>query len=611
VTTHSDSVRFSRALRSAILWPVCVIFFFAFLMLLMIFMLMKVVKFSEHSYSIIAQTHACEELVVDTQDGVRGDLLAPSPGFPATLAHQRAEVDDAFDELGRLVRNDPDQTVRMEGLIQTKNLWFDRIKASTDQRSRGNGNAADLMKVGDGLMENLRAGLQTFTKVQENLHDQRIATVQTTKAALGFAGGALVLILACTVGLLVRRQFIGLAVDYRSALGTIEQRHAALVRSEAELEEQKEWFRVTLSSIGDGVIVTNQEGRIVFLNHEAERMTGWTSVEALLKPLATVFRLVDEHTRARVEDPVERIFREKRATSSPGEAVLISRTGDEFPVENSMAPIKDSTEKVLGVVVTFHNATDTRLAQNALKIHSGELEKRVAERTAALQQTVSELESFSYTVSHDLRSPLRAMQGFSQAVLEDYGDKLDDQARNYLGRIKNASERLDRLIQDLLSYTRIARMDAPLVPLDMDKIARDIIEIYPNLHSPEAQVRIEGTLPRVLGQEASLTQVISNLLGNAVKFVRSGATPEVRIWSEDLGPQVRLWIEDNGIGISPENFDRIFSMFIQVDESHLYGGTGVGLAIVKKAVESMQGRVGVESSGKGGASFWVELNKAS
>jgi PAS domain S-box-containing protein len=446
--------------------------------------------------------------------------------------------------------------------------------------------------------------------VEESLHDERLQNVDHTKHVLAWTSGVLAIILAITVSQLVRRQFVGLALEYESALKTIEQRHAALARSEADLEQQKEWFRVTLSSIGDGVIVTDREGRVVFMNHESERLTGWNSVEALLKPLAQVFHLINETTREKLEDPAKSVFRERRIVGVANSSVLVARNGDEYPIEDSAAPISDSAGNVLGVVVVFHNAAEIRQAQAELRVHSEELERRVRERTTALQRTVSELEAFSYTVSHDLRSPLRAMQGFAQAVLEDYGDKVDEQGRKYLGRIKNAAERLDRLIQDLLSYTRVAREDAPLVPLDADKILRDIIENYPNLHAPAAEVEVLGVIPRVLGREASLTQVLSNLLGNAAKFVPEGTVPHIRAWGEEIKDRVRIWIEDNGIGIGSQDHERIFQMFVQVNGSQLYGGTGVGLAIVKKAVESMHGTVGLESVEDGGTRFWVELGKA-
>jgi PAS domain S-box-containing protein len=611
MTIDSDSSRFSRALKAAILWPVGVIFFSAFLLVLMIFMLLEVVKWSEHSYEVLAAAQSCEQLVLNVQNEVRGYALAGDRTVPAVLAQEQAQTDIAFEKLKFLVRDNRDQVIRMQDLIAAKNLWFDHAKGAIDFVAHGTAIPADWVKMGTDMMDDIRAKFKAFDQVEEQLHRQRIHNVQRTKRAIGLAGGGLVLILAFTVGQLVRRQFVGLATEYRTALHTIEQRHAALTRSEADLEAQKEWFRVTLTSIGDAVIVTDPDGRVVFMNHECERLTGWHSVEALLKPLSTVFRIVNEETRQKVEDPVVRVFREKVVVGLANHTLLISREGREWPIEDSAAPIFDSKGAILGVVLVFHDASESRRSQNALKIHSEELEKRISERTVALQQTVSDLEAFSYTISHDLRSPLRAMQGFAQAVLEDYGDKLDEQGKNYLGRIKNAAERLDRLIQDLLSYTRISRQDAPVISLDADAILRDIIQYYPNLHPPAAEVEIDGKLPRIMGQEAALTQVLSNLLGNGAKFVPAGTVPHLRVWSEDLGKHVRIWIQDNGIGISPQDYERIFQMFVQVNEPNLYGGTGVGLAIVKKAVESMQGAVGLDSPQEGGSRFWVELLKAS
>ncbi len=260
--------------------------------------------------------------------------------------------------------------------------------------------------------------------------------------------------------------------------------------------------------------------------------------------------------------------------------------------------------------MVFHDATETRVAQKSLLAHSVELERVVADRTLALQQTVSELETFSYTVSHDLRSPLRAMQGFSEAIMEDYGDKLDLRGKDYLERIQNAAKKLDRLIQDLLVYTRISRQDIPLEALDLDKVVRDIIENDDALKPPAASIRIDGTLPKILGRDTALNQVVVNLLGNAVKFVPTGAVPQIRIWSEDLGNRMRLWVEDNGLGIQPRDQERIFNMFVQVNDASTYGGTGVGLAIVKKAMQTMHGTAGVESADGAGSRFWVELSKA-
>ena len=594
----------------AILWPVGAIFLTAFLLLLLTLELFQVVRWSDHSYQALAQTKKCENEVISLQNQAYGYFLTGAPVFIDSLDQQCGEIDTNFVQLKTLVTDNSPQAIRADDLIQAKDTWVQYVKNNIATRSHGTIPNMDALMLGKTIMDGLLSKFEKFNAVEEELYNQRENRVRLMRTIFVYGGGILLILLSIAVGGVVRRQFISLASGYRSVLNKIEERHALLVRSEADLEEQKEWFRVTLSSIGDGVIVTDDKGRVVFMNEEAERLTEWKSIEAMHKPLPLVFKIINENSRAAVENPVEKVFREKKVVGLANHTVLISAKGQEWPIEDSAAPIQDSKGTLLGVVLVFHNATDMRRAQNALKAHSEDLEKKVMDRTLTLQQTVTELESFSYTISHDLRSPLRAMQGFAQAVLEDYGDKLDEHGKKYLERIKNAAERLDRLIQDLLAYTRISRQEAPLVSLDFGKLIRDIIENYPNLHPPAAQIEVQGAFPHVWGREAALTQVISNLLGNAAKFVRPGVVPQIKVWSEDMGSRIRFYIQDNGIGIASRDFERIFQMFIQVNAPSAYSGTGVGLAIVKKAVQTMQGAVGVESEEGLGSKFWVELNKA-
>jgi signal transduction histidine kinase len=303
-------------------------------------------------------------------------------------------------------------------------------------------------------------------------------------------------------------------------------------------------------------------------------------------------------------------LKEKKTVGLANHTILLSRNGEDWPIEDSAAPIIDAAGETLGVVLVFHNASNLRLAQRSLKAYSADLEKIVADRTVALEQTVSELQAFSYTVSHDLRAPLRAMQGFSEALIEDYAAKLDAQGKHYLTRIQEAAARLDRLIVDLLSYTRISRDETPLEVLDLDQVVRQIIETENSLKPPAAQIHLEGVLPKVLGRDSALHQVVFNLLGNAVKFVPEGVTPTIRIWSEPRGPRVRVWVEDNGIGIPENDRERVFGMFVQLNDSTKYGGTGVGLAIVRKAVQIMHGTAGIAPGEGSGSRFWFELAHA-
>ena len=605
----TDAAQFSRALRYAILLPIGVIVLAALVVSLVGFEFLHVIERSDHSREVGRQILACHETVLEMESSELGFQLSGDPHFLAGYNDGLGRVDADFAALRNLVADNRKLSVVADQLIQSKDTWLDHARSTVEQRKSGKIPDADWNRLGRTLREDLNNRLSDIAVEQSKVRNARLQDVAHMKYIFVLSCALVAILLAFAVAQVVRRQFAILASDYRQALHTVRQRNAALERSERDLEQQKEWFRVTLTSIGDGVIVTDKEGRIVFMNHEAEKLTGWTSVEALLAPLGQVFRLINEQTRGKIPDSVSEAFRTGTVAGVSKSAVLVGRGGEEWPIEDTAAPILGPDGGMLGVVLVFHNATEIRQAQQALRVHSDELERRVNERTANLRQAVNQLETFSYTVSHDLRSPLRAMQGFALAALEDYGDRLDPRGRDYLTRIKNAAERLDRLIQDLLSYTRLTRADAPLVDLDLDRMTREIVENYPNLHPPAAEVRIEGALPHVWGHESALTQVVANLLGNAAKFVHPGAVARIVVRAENRGPRVRLWIEDNGIGIDPKDAERIFSMFVRVNETSQYGGTGVGLAIVKKAVEAMRGTVGVEGGSEGGARFWVELGR--
>ncbi|HZO86382.1 MAG TPA: PAS domain S-box protein [Verrucomicrobiae bacterium] len=251
-----------------------------------------------------------------------------------------------------------------------------------------------------------------------------------------------------------------------------------------------------------------------------------------------------------------------------------------------------------------------REARETLSRHTEDLERQVTERTATLRETVGELEAFSYSISHDLRAPLRAMQSFAVILGQEFGDKLGAEGQEYIRRITTAAERMDNLIRDVLNYSRVARTDLMLEPVNVEKLLRDILESYPGFQAPTADIQLEGAFPAVIANGAVLTQCISNLLGNAVKFVKPGMTPRVRVRAETSGDgkTVRLFVKDNGLGIEKAAHGKIFGIFERL--STRYEGTGIGLAIVKKGIERMAGRVGVESEPGVGSTFWLELPRA-
>ncbi len=251
---------------------------------------------------------------------------------------------------------------------------------------------------------------------------------------------------------------------------------------------------------------------------------------------------------------------------------------------------------------------DSRRLQTELLRTNTDLDRMVKARTDELQELVNDLEHFSYTITHDLRAPLRAMTGFAGLLAEESGGSLDANGREYLKRIITAAGRMDRLITDALSYSQVVRHQMPLQVIDVRELLVGMIESYPIFQRPKAIIEIDADLPPVLGNEAGLTQCFSNLLGNAVKFVAPGTVPQVRIRAERRGDRVRFWCEDNGIGIPLELQSRVFGMFQRLSKN--YEGTGIGLTLVKKVVERMGGALGLESEEGKGSRFWVEFQTA-
>ncbi|MGH7590383.1 MAG: sensor histidine kinase, partial [Gemmatimonadales bacterium] len=237
-----------------------------------------------------------------------------------------------------------------------------------------------------------------------------------------------------------------------------------------------------------------------------------------------------------------------------------------------------------------------------------ELERRVAERTRELKERNEELEAFGYSLAHDLRAPLRAMQGFSQALLEDHSTQLDPTGRHYAELVSEGAQTMDRMILDLLNYSRVARTDLDNGPVDLAQtVTAATRQVKGDLAARRAHLTVDPALPAAVGHPATLVQVFANLIGNAVKFVPADRIPEVRVRAIQRNGTVRVWVEDNGIGIEPQFQQKIYGVFERLHGADEYSGTGIGLAIVRKAMEKMGGAVGVESTVGTGSRFWIEL----
>jgi len=250
-----------------------------------------------------------------------------------------------------------------------------------------------------------------------------------------------------------------------------------------------------------------------------------------------------------------------------------------------------------------------RMARHLIDLNTS-LEEQVARRTAELRESNHALEAYSYSVSHDLRAPLRGIRQWGEALIEDHGPELAPEAREYAERIIASARRMDTLAGDLLAYSRATAAELTLSAVSLSAVVRDVLDqLQPHLQERGALVLSEEPLPRVIGHSGALFPVIENLVVNAAKYVAPGVRPRIVVRAERRGDHVRLWVEDNGIGVPRADQARIFEPFERVGSPGT-SGTGVGLAIVRRSIERMGGTVGVESEPGRGSRFWFELPAA-
>jgi len=262
----------------------------------------------------------------------------------------------------------------------------------------------------------------------------------------------------------------------------------------------------------------------------------------------------------------------------------------------------------LAIAITSHRM---RLAQAALHRHADELEQKVRERTRHLEEAVRSLQGVCYHIAHDLRAPLRAMHGYSSVLKSDYAEVLDDTGTQYLNSINEASGRMDLLIRGLLDFGRLGHEDFPLGPTAPDRVLNRVVERFSDeIAQTAAQFERDGPFRRVEANPTLLEIALSELISNALKFTPPGTPPRIRVYAQELSGAglVRFAVEDHGIGIPPDYQSRAFSIFERIHPVERYPGTGIGLALASKAVERMNGLVGLRSTPGRGSTFWFDLH---
>jgi PAS domain S-box-containing protein len=408
---------------------------------------------------------------------------------------------------------------------------------------------------------------------------------------------------------------IGASKIARDITGRVEQ-EAIVAQSRERLRQALQYQEAIVSNMGEGLYTVNHQGLVVSMNHTAEKLFGWTKEELVGRKMhdATHYKHPDGRPFPAEDCAGLQVLRTGVSVLNR-EDVFIRKDGSFFDVVYSSSPIRSGGE-ITGLVVVFHDVTEQKRAEQALRDRDRALtaaNDELNQQKAGLAEANKELQSFSYSVSHDLRAPLRTINAYVRIVEEDYGMLLDDELRRCLGIIKTAAGRAGQLIDDLLEFSRLGRVGMDLRPTKMTELAREAAAELTLADDRRAVDLTIGDLPLCNGDWRLLKLVWVNLLSNAFKFTRTRAMAHVEVgWlPDDRQPDACVYyVKDNGVGFDMKYVHKLFGVFQRLHLKDEFEGTGVGLAIVQRIVQRHGGRVWAEGKIDGGATFFFSLRKA-
>ena len=374
------------------------------------------------------------------------------------------------------------------------------------------------------------------------------------------------------------------------------------LRVEQELRRAHNRFAALFTAAPLVIVQLDAGGRVTLWNPAAERLFGWSEAEVLGRPPP----YVAEESLPEFRALVARVIAGESTTGI--RLHRRHRDGTSLEISLSTAPTRDANGVIDGVMSIIEEVGDRVRAEAEIQALNTTLEQRVAERTASLEAVLRELESFTNTVAHDLKAPLRGIDGYSRLLREEAAERLTGDDRNLLDRVVDNAGQMQRLIDDLLAYARLERRAPHLRAVDLTPTVAAVRQrLQDTIDRCGAEITL--TLPplTVHADADDLAMVLLQLLDNALKFSCAATPPRIEIGGRAEAQRSVLWIKDNGIGFDPRYHDRIFGIFERLERAEDYPGTGIGLALVYKTLERMDGRVWAESAPGEGAVFYVEL----
>jgi PAS domain S-box-containing protein len=531
------------------------------------------------SHRMLLELEKTESLLKDAETGQRGFLFAGDPRYLAPYNKARTQIDAHLDELMRLNSGRPHDQSLIVQLRMLKDAKMKELAETIALYLAGKSDEARSVVLSDYGLQTMEHFRQVIDQVeQDEAAVERVQAVDYQRSVRRTIGSIYLASLLATIGLVLLAYYILREMSLR-------EQHAR------EIREREEWFRVTLTSIGDAVIVCDEAGRTTFLNPVAEALTGTVLSRARGRDISDVFPIFNEFTGSVAQNPVAKVMKEGRVVGLANHTVLKRADGRLIPIEDSAAPIRDDKGRLIGVVLVFRDVTNERKSQ--------EIMRRTEKLSAAAR--------LSATVAHEINNPLEAVGNLIYIAKASAGASPD-----VIKPLELAEQELERVAHITRQTLGFYRESNEAEQIDIPALVDSVLRLYSNKLTSK-NIRVERNFaecPSLFAIPGELKQVISNLVSNAVDAVGENGVIRFRLHGADdgNGGRIQMVIDDDGPGIPPENMDRIFEPFFTTKKDF---GTGLGLWVTREIVKRHGGTITVASHNGGdgscGASFVIDL----
>jgi PAS domain S-box-containing protein len=585
--THSmDERSFQRLLRRTVAIPVALLGVLALILAIEILTQMQSLRLVDHTDHVIANARQAMRYMSDMESSARGFELTGDQKFLQTFRHARSQLSGSIDALGDLTKDSPVQGSRVREISDLDENWIRWAEQEIATHARKRPTEGELME-GDILMEQIRNRQEEIVSEEERLLQTRTQKATTLSHVTLYTAVGLSIMVGGMLFTFTRNELRQLSNSYENHLRAEEEKSR-------QLAESRERFQTTLNSLGDAVIATDAEGNIRYINPVAQQLTGWTDhTQARGHPLREVARLIDERTRQPLHDTVEAVRQSESVIRTSIHTLLVSKSGQEYPVETSAAPIIDENRRLSGVVLVFRDVS----------------QRRQTEQTLRASDRLTQAGRMAATIAHEIRNPLDTVSNL--LFLLRQAEYPNPETRQYLDVAREELARITQITGQLLTFHREAQSP---VQVDMVKVLESVLTLY----SPQIQMAGITVIKRfethrsVRGFPGELRQVFANLVANAIHSMPTGGRLLLHVFESNLASDsrrrgVRVTVLDNGTGIPQAVRKNLFSPFYTTKGE---GGTGLGLWVTRGIIEKHEGTIHFISSvrqGRKGTAFSVFL----